>query len=166
MSDKELRTSLAEDYKTMADLQETIAGKESLLPRKKQAPKAKNGYSTIYGNTFKKLTEQLSKSEMKVMWAVKEQFDSHQAEKTKKTEVHMTAATIQAGLAVEGVEITLDTVRKSIKKLVDMDFIKPLSDSTKQDGKRSTYRMNPFIATGTFPEPIGKLQAEWKKLFP
>ena len=30
----------------------------------------------------------------------------------------------------------------------------------------STYRLNPFIAAGNFSEPPGKLQEEWKKLFP
>lgn len=162
---KELRKALAEDYKQMAELQEGIANKEDLLPDAPSSHRAQNGFSSIYADTFQKVLEELSKAEIKVMWEVKKCFDSHQSSKSKKIEVPITASSIYATLIVMGVDISLDTVRKSLAKLVKVGFIKPMSASSKS-GKRSMYRLNPFIAAGRFSEHLGKLQEEWKRLFP
>lgn len=163
MNQKEIRKELAKDLAKQAELQESIALKESLLPEK-ASYKAKNEYSMVYDEKFKEVIDALSPAERSVMWHVKEQFDKHPALKSDKTEVRMTAKSIGLILSEQGMEIHIDTLRKAMKKLVHLGFIKPLSES-KDAGARSTYRMNPFIATGKFSEPIGKLQAEWMRLF-
>jgi len=162
---KELRKALAQDYKQMAELQEGIASKENLLPDAPSNFRAHNGFSSIYADTFQEVLEQLSKAEIKVMWEVKKRFDKHQASKSEKTEVLITSESIHATLTEIGVDISPDTVRKSLAKLVKVGFVKPLSASS-TSGKRSMYRLNPFIAAGNFSEHLGKLQEEWRKLFP
>ncbi len=165
MSEKELRKELAQKHKQLAELQEETANLEDLLPEKDTKHPAQRDYSVIYGNAFKEIIEQLSKGEIKVLWCVKEKFDKHPAEKKHKTEVSITTSSICDSLAQEGTPMNPDTVRKALKKLVDINFIQPMSASSKS-GKRSTYRMNPFIASGMYAEPLGKLQNEWKVLFP
>lgn len=164
MSDKELRKELAQKHKKIAELQEEAADMEGLLPKEKQY-KVERGYSFIYGDKFEAISEQLSKAEAKVMWCVKREFDKHPASKAFKTEVSITTPSIRAKLAEEGTPMNPDTARKAIKTLVDLGFIRPMSDSSKK-GRRSIYRMNPFIASGLYAEPLGKLQLEWKMLFP
>lgn len=164
MRDKELRKELAQKHKKIAQLHEEAADMEDLLPKEKKYP-VEQGYSVIYSAKFEAITEQLSKAEAKVMWCVKKVFDKHPAIKADKTEGLITTSSICATLAQEGTPINPDTVRKAIKKLVDLKFIRPMSDSS-TGGRRSIYRMNPFIASGTYAEPLGKLQEEWKRLFP
>lgn len=162
---KEIRKSLAKKHKQLADLQEEIADQESLLPEKQKTNlRAQNGFSPMYTDKFQDVLEQLSKAEITVMWEVKRCFDNHQARKSKNTEVNITTNSIHASLAANDKVMNQDTVRKALKKLVDIGFIKPMSEST-QKGKRSSYRLNPFITAGTFSESLGKLQSEWKKLF-
>lgn len=165
MSDKKLRKELAQKHKQLAELQEETANLEDLLPEKDTKFPVQRGYSVIYGGAFKEIIEQLSKGEIKVLWCVKEKFDKYPATKTQKTEVSFTAESICDSLAQEGTPMNPDTVRKALKKLIDVNFIQPMSASSKS-GKRSTYRMNPFIASGMYAEPLGKLQNEWKMLFP
>ena len=165
MSDKELLKELSQKHKQLAELQEETANLEDLLPEKDTSYPAQRGYSVIYGDAFKEIMEQLSKGEIKVLWCVKEKFDKHPASKTVMTEVSFTAESIRDQLKEEGKPLSLDNVRKALKKLVDVGFIRPMSTSSK-GGKRSTYRMNPFVASGIYAEPIGKLQKEWKMLFP
>jgi len=164
MNDKALRKDLAQKHKEIAELQEQAADMEDLLP-KEDKYSVQRGYSVIYGDAFEAISEPLSKAEAKVMWCVKREFDKHPASKTVKTEVSFTAESICDKLAEKGTPMNPDTVRKAIKKLVNADFIRPMSESSK-DGKRSTYRMNPFIASGLYSEKLGKLQEEWKRLFP
>lgn len=165
MSENELRKELAQKHKQLAELQEETANLEDLLPEKDTKYPVQRGYSVIYGGTFKEIIEQLSKGEIKVLWCVKEKFDKYPATKTQKTEVSFTAESIHDQLKEAGKQLSLDNVRKALKKLVDVGFIRPMSTSSK-GGKRSTYRMNPFIASGMYAEPLGKLQKEWKELFP
>lgn len=162
---KELRKAIAEKHKKIADLQEELADQEDLLPDAPSNHRPENGFSPIYADKFQEVLEQLSKAEIKVMWEVKKRFDNHQAKTKKKIEAHITAESIHATLTAMGVDMSPDTVRKSLAKLVKVGFIKPLSESI-QRGKRSTYRLNPFIAAGRFSEHLGKLQEEWKRLFP
>ena len=164
MSDSKLRKELAEKHKKIAELHEEAADMEGLLPKEKKY-KVERGYTVIYGGKFEAISEQLSKAEAKVMWCVKREFDKHPASKAFKTEVSITTPSIRAKLAEEGTPMNPDTARKALKKLVDLGFIRPMSDSSKK-GRRSIYRMNPFIASGIYPESLGKLQQEWKMLFP
>ncbi len=161
---KEIRKSLASDYKQLAELQEEIAGKEDLLDTT-STYRPQNGFSPIYADKFQKVIESLSKAEITVMWEVKKCFDKHHASKSHKTEVPITTISIHSALIAMNVEMSPDTVRKSLRKLINISVIKPLSASSK-GGNRSMYRLNPFIVAGTFSENLGKLQEEWNKLFP